>query len=55
MLSEGQIKKFQELYKAQFGIEINTEEAIEKGERLIRVIKVVSTHTFNESNDRKIN
>jgi len=41
MLSESQIKQFQELYKKHFGREISQSEAIDQGEKLIRLMELV--------------
>lgn len=41
MLSDEQIKKFQGLYKKQFGEEISREEAYEKGSRLLRLVELI--------------
>ena len=41
MLSDEQITKFQTLYKNRFGKEINREEALEKGTKLIRLIGLI--------------
>ena len=41
MLSDEQITKFQELYKAKFGKKISREEAYEKGSKLIRLVELI--------------
>ena len=41
MLSQAQIKKFQALYKKQFGKDINEKEALEKGVALLNLMKLV--------------
>ena len=41
MLSNEEIAKFQQLYRNRFGEEITREEAIDKGEKLIRLIRAV--------------
>lgn len=41
MLSDQQIKKFQEIYEKHFGEKIDTKEANKKGLRLIRLAKAV--------------
>lgn len=41
MLDESDIEKFQEIYKKQFGKEISTEEAYEKGAKLLRLVQLV--------------
>ena len=43
MLSDEQIKSFQQLYKKRFNREISREEAYEQGIKLIRLIKAVYT------------
>jgi len=48
MLTDKQIEKFQLLYKNKFKKDLSTEEAIEKGERLIRLIKAVYKPTGAE-------
>jgi hypothetical protein len=40
MLSDEQIKQFQDLYKNHFGKEIGREEAIQKGNQLINIVKL---------------
>jgi len=40
MLSDEQIKKFQELWLKRFGKEISREEAYEKGATLMRLIEL---------------
>lgn len=41
MLSKDAIKEFQEIYTKEYGEEISFEEAQEKGERLVRLYKVI--------------
>ncbi|OGZ08924.1 MAG: hypothetical protein A3D67_01520 [Candidatus Lloydbacteria bacterium RIFCSPHIGHO2_02_FULL_51_22] len=41
MLSDEQIRKFQDLYKARFGKEISREDAYEQGVKLMRLIQIV--------------
>lgn len=41
MLTEKQISKFQELYKKNFGKEISRDEALEKGIKIVELIKLV--------------
>jgi len=41
-LTDEQIIEFQTLYRKNFGVEIEKDEALEKALRLIRLIKVVS-------------
>lgn len=40
-LSDAQIAEFQLLYKKYFGEDIPREQAMEKGERLIRLVQIV--------------
>ncbi len=40
-LTDTQIAKFQSLYKHHFGEDLSREKAIEKGERLIRLVQIV--------------
>lgn len=41
MLSEDDIKKFQEIYQKEFGKEISKEEALKQGTKLITLMKIV--------------
>ena len=41
MLTDTQIQKFQALYQERFGEEISREEAIERGTRLIQLVRLV--------------
>jgi len=41
VLSDEDLIKFQNLYKKEFGIEINKEDAYEKGIKLLRLMSVV--------------
>ena len=41
LLLDVDIKKFQELYKARFGMEISREEALAKGTKLLRLMELV--------------
>lgn len=41
ILSENQVKKFQQLYKMRFNTEISEDDAIEKGQMLINLIKLI--------------
>ena len=41
MLSDEQIKKFQEIYKERFGKEISREEALEQGVKLLRLVELI--------------
>ena len=48
-LTDEHIRRFQELYKQHFGIEIETEEALERGLRLIRLVETVFKHDSDDS------
>jgi urease accessory protein UreF len=41
LLLDDDIKKFQELYKARFGMEISREEALRQGTQLLRLMELV--------------
>ncbi len=41
MLSAERVKKFQTLYKKRFGKEIDENEALEKGAKLLRLMQLV--------------
>jgi hypothetical protein len=41
LLSEHQIAAYQQLYKARFGVELTEGEALEKGLRILNLLKVV--------------
>ena len=41
VLSDTDIAKFQNIYKKEFGIEINKEDAYEKGVKLLRLMSIV--------------
>lgn len=40
-LSELKIKQFQELYKNRFNVELSKQEALEKSEKLIRLLELI--------------
>jgi hypothetical protein len=40
-LTEEQLIKFQELYKKHFNLEITRQEALEKGLKLVRLVKLI--------------
>jgi len=40
-LTDGDILKFQALYKSEFGMEISREDAYEKGIKLLRLMSIV--------------
>jgi hypothetical protein len=41
MLSDKHIKKFQDIYEARFGIRLNKKDALEKGLKLVNLMKIV--------------
>ena len=41
LLSDEQLKKFQELYKTHFGKDISKEEAYDKGHKLVRLMALI--------------
>ena len=41
LLLDTDIKKFQELYKARFGVDISKDEALAKGTQLLRLMELV--------------
>ena len=41
MLTDGQVTKFQSLYKNHFGTEISREDAIEGGIKLVRLMSII--------------
>ena len=41
MLSDEQVTEFQMLYKKQFGKEIDKQEALEKGSKLVRMMQLI--------------
>jgi hypothetical protein len=41
LLLDADIKKFQELYKARFGVDISNDEALAKGTQLLRLMELV--------------
>jgi len=41
MISEGGIKKFQELYKEHFGEEISAEKAYQSATKLLRLVEII--------------
>ena len=40
-LTPEQVAKFQAIYKAKFGYEINSEQAYEQGIKLIRLVQII--------------
>jgi len=49
MLTEKQIKKFQEIYWVKFGKKISEKDAYEKGIKLLNLMKIIIKET--ESNN----
>lgn len=47
MLSEEDVKKFQEIYKKEFGKEINKKEALEQGTKLVNLMKILLKQNTN--------
>jgi len=41
MLSELQVKRYQEIYKEHYGTKISREQAIEQGIKLIRFVELI--------------
>lgn len=41
VISDTQLKKFQELYKTHFGKDISKEEAYDKGYKLVRLMSLI--------------
>ena len=41
MLTESQVKKFQEIYREKFGLEISRKDAYAKGIALMRAMEIV--------------
>ncbi len=52
MLTDEQIKKFQAIYRKEFKEEIDRQEAIEKGEKLIRLFKVIYQPITKNENEK---
>jgi len=56
VLSDENIKEFQELYKQHFGKEISKEDACENGTKLLRLISLIYRPTdlkIEKSNNRE--
>jgi len=49
MLSEADIKKFQEIYKKEFSKEISKKEALEQGIKLITLMKIILKQNMKTS------
>ncbi|NCA93639.1 MAG: hypothetical protein EOM84_00510 [Sphingobacteriia bacterium] len=43
MLSDSQVLKFQTIYKNRFGKEISRSDALEKGAKLVNLMKIIYT------------
>lgn len=43
MLSDEQVMKFQTIYKNRFGKEISREDALDRGIKLVRLMKLIYT------------
>ena len=41
MLSDEQVAKFQDIYRKRFGKEISKADALEKGIKLVRLMKII--------------
>ena len=41
LLSPKHIKKFKEIYKTKFGLELNDQDAYEKGIKLVRLLMII--------------
>lgn len=41
MLTDEQVKKFQDIYRKRFGKEISNEDALEKGIKLVRLMEII--------------
>lgn len=50
-LTEPQIEKFQELYRQHFGEEISEDDAREKGERLVELIRLIRKPANRQASD----
>ena len=50
-LLDADIKKFQELYKARFGMDISREEALQKGGQLLRLMELIYKPMTKEEYD----
>ena len=50
-LLDEDIKKFQELYKSHFGMDISRQEALEKGTKLVRLMQLVYKPMTQEEYD----
>ncbi len=41
MISKEQLEKFKDIYRKRFGKDISDQEALEKGAKLIRLMKII--------------
>ncbi len=56
-ISGEQIAQFQEIYRRNFGIDINQKEAYEKGMKLLKLINLTNkleTKNYNEKHSTKV-
>ena len=53
MLTEKQITKFQALYYNHFGEKISKEEAYDKGEKLVELMRVICRPNNQQKEDNK--
>lgn len=51
LLLDADIRKFQELYKARFGMDISKEEALAKGTQLLRLMELVYKPITKDEHD----
>lgn len=58
MMSEDQIKNFQELYKTELGLEISHDEAFDKALKLLRLMELIyhpmTSEELNEIENKRI-
>ena len=52
LLLDADIRKFQELYKARFGMDISKEEALAKGTQLVRLMELVYKPMSSEEHEQ---
>ena len=50
MLSDEKIKKFQDLYKNRFNVELSKQEAFEKASKLVQIIEAIYKPTADYEN-----
>ena len=51
MLTNDQVKQFQALYKKRFGKEISTQDALEQGIKLVRLMEIIYQPMTKEEYD----